>query len=70
MQRQDLGALTLAPLHLDFQFPPPEEKRLLAQFSASEPTVAPSFMPEEDLRKVHLEKTDPSKATNIRRSLN
>ena len=36
----------------------------------SEPTVATSFMPREDSRKVRLEKTDPSKTTNIRRSLN
>jgi hypothetical protein len=37
---------------------------------ASEPTVAPSFTPGEDSRKVCLERTDPSKTTNIRRSLN
>ena len=32
--------------------------------------MAPSFMPEEDLRKVRLEKTNPSKTMNIGRSLN
>jgi hypothetical protein len=36
----------------------------------SEPTMAPSFMPREDSRKVRLERTDPSKTTNIGRSLN
>ena len=47
------------------------ERRLSpAQFTASEPTVAPSFTPREDLRKVCLEKADASKTTNIRRSLN
>jgi len=71
MQRQDSGALTLVPPHLGFQIPPPKERRLsLAQFTPSEPTVAPSFKLREDLRKVRLEKTNPSKSTNIRRSLN
>ena len=56
---------------LDFQSPPPEEKRLPpAKFTALEPTMAPSFMPREDLRKVHLERIDLSKTTNIGRSLN
>ena len=32
--------------------------------------VAPLFMPREDLRKVHLKKTDPRNTTNIGRSLN
>ena len=32
--------------------------------------MAPSFTPKEDSRKVRLEKTDPSKTTNIGRSLN
>jgi hypothetical protein len=32
--------------------------------------MAPSFMPGEDSRKVHLDKTDSSKTTNIGRSLN
>jgi hypothetical protein len=32
--------------------------------------MAPSFMPGEDSRKVRLEKIDPSKTTNIGRSLN
>jgi hypothetical protein len=32
--------------------------------------VAPSFTPREDSRKVRLERADPSKATNIERSLN
>jgi hypothetical protein len=59
------------PPHLNFQSPPPKVKRLPpAQFTALEPTVAPSFTPREDSRKVRLERADPSKATNIRRSLN
>jgi len=37
---------------------------------ASESTVAPSFTPEEDSRKVRLERSDPSKTMNIGRSLN
>ena len=32
--------------------------------------MAPSFTPGEDSRKVHLEKIDLSKTTNIERSLN
>ena len=32
--------------------------------------MAPSFTPEEDSRKIRLDKTDPSKTTNIERSLN
>jgi hypothetical protein len=32
--------------------------------------VAPSFTPREDSRKVRLEKTNPSKTTNIGRILN
>ena len=71
MQGQGSGAPTPAPPHLDFQSPPPEERRLPpAQFTASEPTVSPSFMPGEESRKVRLKKTDPSKTMNIGRSLN
>ena len=71
MQRQDSGALTQASPRLDFQPSPPEEKRLPpAQFIPLGPTVDPSFTPEEDSRKVRLEKTDPSMTTNIERSPN
>ena len=71
MQRQDSGAPTLAPPCLNFQIPPLEERRLSqAQFTPLEPNMAPSFMPGEDSRKVRLEKTSPSKTTNIGRSLN
>jgi hypothetical protein len=71
MQRQNSETSTPAPSCLDFQPPPPEERRLSpALFTPSEPTVAPSFTPRKDLRKVRLEKTNLSKTTNIGRSLN
>ena len=63
--------MTQVPPHLDFQTSPPEEKRLSpAQFTPLAPAMAPSFTHKEDSRKVHLEKTNPSKTTNIGRSLN
>ena len=71
MQRQDSGATTQAPPRLNFQTSPPNEKRLSpAQFTPLAPAMAPSFTHKEDSRKVHLEKTNPSKTTNIGRSLN
>jgi hypothetical protein len=71
MQNQDSGALMQALLHLDFQSSPLEEKRLSpTQFTPSGPTMAPSFTPGEDSRKVCPEKTDLSKTTNIRTILN
>jgi hypothetical protein len=62
MQGQDLGAPTQAPSCLNYQSSPPKEKRLPpAQFTPSGPTMAPSFTPGDDSRKVCLEKTDSSK---------
>jgi hypothetical protein len=66
MQNQDSRALTQASLRLNFQYSPPEEKMLSpTQFMPSGPTMAPSFTPREDSRKVRLEKTNPSKTINI-----
>ena len=71
MQGQDSGVQTQALPCLNFHSPPLKEERLSpAQFMASEPTMAPSFTPREDSRKVRLEKTNPTKTMNIGRSLN
>ena len=56
MQSQDSKAPTQALPRLDLQPSHPEEKRLSpTQFTPSGPTVAPSFTPGEDSRKVRLE---------------
>jgi hypothetical protein len=61
----------MPPSHLDFQSPTPEERRLPpAQFTASQPTVAPLVYAQRGFEEGTLENIDPSKTTNIGRSLN
>lgn len=56
--------------HQEFGPSPFDREELpLAQFIPSKPAMAPAFMPREDLRKVNLEKTDPSKTTYVGKSL-